>query len=384
MSNTTFQKKAKEFTESTPYKKGEFSSRNWGHSWHSLCSYQGKLKPSIAYMLIHTFTKKGETILDPLCGVGTIPFEACLNGRIGIGNDLSELAFVVTNSKLNKPKYKEVLSELNKLEKYIKENKIDKLDYKEMNYFDWGYNGKLADYYHVDTFQEILLARRYFKERFESNKNNSSFTLLMAAVLHVLHGNRPYALSRRSHPLTPYFPSGEFEYKNVILHAKNKIDRTFKNKNFTNYLNGETYNLDYTKLPDVINNVDWIITSPPFTNSIRFYINNWLRLWFVGWEPEDFKQADNMFLDGLQEKDISVYESFFKMAYEVLKPNGKMILHLGRSKKSNMGVELTEFAKKFFKVEYLGEENVTDLEKHGIKDKGGTISHQYLFLTKKN
>ena len=39
-------------------------------------------------------------VLDPLCGVGTIPFEACLQGRVGIGNDLSELAYVVTKPKL--------------------------------------------------------------------------------------------------------------------------------------------------------------------------------------------------------------------------------------------------------------------------------------------
>ena len=42
-------------------------------------------------------------VLDPLCGVGTIPFEACLQGRVGIGNDLSELAYIVTKAKVEKP-----------------------------------------------------------------------------------------------------------------------------------------------------------------------------------------------------------------------------------------------------------------------------------------
>jgi hypothetical protein len=39
---------------------------------------------------------------------------------------------------------------------------------------------------------------------------------VFASLLHVLHGNRPYALSRRSHPLTPYAPTGPVEYKSLL------------------------------------------------------------------------------------------------------------------------------------------------------------------------
>lgn len=88
-----FRKKAEEFVSDLPYKKPPYGNRNWGHPWHSLCSYHGKLKPAIAHWLVSDFTKEGDVVLDPLCGVGTIPFEACLQGRIGIGNDLSELAY---------------------------------------------------------------------------------------------------------------------------------------------------------------------------------------------------------------------------------------------------------------------------------------------------
>lgn len=383
MTNLEYKKIAEKFVADPPYKHGELASRNWGNEWHSLCSYQGKLKPAIAHSLILTFTKENDVVLDPLCGVGTIPFEACLNGRVGIGNDLSELAFSVTNSKLNKPEYSDVISELNKLDCYIKQNKKEVSKYEEIEYYDWGFNGKLADYYQIDTFQEIVLARRYFKSHYNENKDNSAFSLLLSAVLHILHGNRPYALSRHSHPLTPYFPKGEFEYKNLIIHAKQKIDKTYKKASFDNYKKGEAFNLDYNDLPKVINGVDWIITSPPFADSIRFYINNWLRLWFVGWEPEDFKQADSLFLEGKQKKDMRVYKSFFLMAYSVLKPKGRMILHLGKTKKVDMAKELSEICADYFDVDYLGEENVSDIEKHGIKDKGGTYVHQFLFLIKK-
>ena len=85
----SYRKTAEHFINSMPYTEQPFNSRNWGHDWHSLCSYQGKLKPALAHHLIKTFTRAGDRVLDPLCGVGTIPFEACLQGRVGIGNDMS-------------------------------------------------------------------------------------------------------------------------------------------------------------------------------------------------------------------------------------------------------------------------------------------------------
>jgi hypothetical protein len=49
---------------------------------------------------------------------------------------------------------------------------------------------------------------------------------VVASLLHVLHGNRPYALSRRSHPITPDAPSGDFEYRPVIPRVENNVERS--------------------------------------------------------------------------------------------------------------------------------------------------------------
>jgi DNA modification methylase len=87
-----FRAEAESFIHNMPYHKEPYCGRNWGHPWHSLCSYHGKLKPAIAHFMVEQFTEIGDIVLDPLCGVGTIPFEACLQGRVGIGNDLSEMA----------------------------------------------------------------------------------------------------------------------------------------------------------------------------------------------------------------------------------------------------------------------------------------------------
>lgn len=374
-----YKQKAKIFMEHLPYRDKPFSGRNWGHPWHSLCSFHGKLKPAIAHFLIKEFTEVGQTVLDPMSGVGTIPFEACLQGRKGIGNDLSEMARVVTEAKVksnNKEKVESILKELND---YINENKVD-YDANKVPYSNFGLNGKVPEYFHPETYAEILAARKFFINK---KITSSEEAFIFSCFLHVLHGNRPYALSRNSHPLTPYAPKGEFIYKNVVTHIKNKIELSYKKGKWNNFKYGQAIFGDLFNLADKLNNIDAIITSPPFYDSIRFYSSNWLRLWLSGWEPEDFKNAEMRFLEGKQKKDLDIYSDFFNVCNDILKNNGKLILHLGKSKKCDMANELAKLAKKHFEIIHVGDEDVESLEKHGISDKGSTTTHQFLFLIKK-
>jgi len=285
----SFKNKAKDFIHDLPYKKGEYAGRNWGHAWHSLCSYHGKLKPAIAHFLVNEFTSPGDIVFDPLCGVGTIPFEACLQGRYGIGNDLSRMAYAITKAKVKHPARNDVNDVVKQLDKYIEKHKKN-FDLGILPYSKFGFNGKIPKYFERNTYCEILAAREYFMGKDELTSPES---MVLAVLLHVLHGNRPYALSRNSHPLTPYAPKGDFIYKNVILHVNNKLDISYKQGDIKTALTGESINKDFAAITTSnVSNVDVIISSPPFAGSIRFYINNWMRLWFVGWEKEDFINAD--------------------------------------------------------------------------------------------
>src|SRR5699024_6085734 len=265
-----------DFLEDLPYLYKPYSSRNWGNAWHSLCSYHGKLKPAIAHHLIKTCTHKDEKVLDPMSGVGTIPFEASLQGRIGIGNELSELAYIVTKAKLNQIDRSIVNDILEELDTFIS---LFKSNYNKENlpYKHFGLNKTIPEYFHLDTYSEILAARTFFTNRIKSVSNEEAF--VFSCFLHVLHGNRPYALSRRSHPLTPYAPKGEFIYKNVIQHIKNKVELSYKKGEFSEFKDGYAILGDMFDLPNHFNeDIDNIITSPPFVGSIKFFNNNWMRL----------------------------------------------------------------------------------------------------------
>lgn len=368
---------AQEFERSLPHQQAPFSSRNWGHPLHSLCSYQGKLKPAIAHFLVTQFTKPGDVVLDPMSGAGTIPLEAFLNGRCAFANDLQELGYTLSSAKVGRPNRSKVIDELENLLSFVD------LNYQEQdieNFGGFGFNGKLSEYFEGRTFREVAAARGYI----QTNKCDSvERALVYSSLLHILHGNRPYALSRRSHPVTPLKPTGDFEYRDMRSRLSEKVSRAMSSYDDGRLLEGKSTFGCFEYL-DYRETVDAVITSPPFAASTRFYIANWLRLWMSGWNPEDFSDKKERFVEHRQKTSFDVYASFFEKCNQWLKPNGIVIMHLGKTKKHDMAKELIAQCGAYFEVAHQFDEDVVGHEKFGLKDQGATKAHQYLFLVKRD
>ena len=132
--------------------------------------------------------------------------------------------------------------------------------------------------------------------------------------------------------------------------------------------------------PREIDQLDAIITSPPFFDSTRFYLANWLRLWFSGWSARDFEARPSVFVDEQQKSSFDVYIPILRQARERLKSEGVLVLHLGKSVKCDMAAHLQELGKRWFRSTDLFDESVAHCESHGIRDKGTVTSHQYLVL----
>jgi len=380
--HNSFQKVAwkhdwKIFKDDLPYQQKPYSKRNWGNGNHSLCSYQGKLKPSIAHFLVDTFVPTDGSFFDPFSGVGTIPFEGALNGKKSYSMDISQPAYLISTAKVKRQDSNKIKAEVDKLENYIRNELLNEAEINQYNNF--GFNKKIIEYYNPNTYKEILLARKYFvSQKVLSNEQ----ALIVSCLMHILHGNRPYALSRRSHPIVPYAPTGEYEYKSLIEKLKEKVNKSINTFDYSNFVEGEVYRKDSTKLwPLKIDNLDAIITSPPFFDSTRFYLANWIRLWFSGWEPEQFNTDPKSFIEEKQKIDFAIYKPIFQQARERLKNGGVMVMHLGKSSKCDMADELVKISKLWFRKADLFDESVVHCESHGIRDKGTVTSHQYLVLT---
>ncbi len=363
------------FKKNLPHQTGEMAARNWGNQLHSLCSYQGKLKPAIANLLVDSLVPNNGTVLDPFSGVGTIPFEAALSGRMSFGFDISPSAFHISNAKVTRQKRDEVKPLLEQLSEYIAKYQLRESDLDEAKRIS--FNSSVVDYFHPDTMAEILAARSFFLQP----RTDPAFSLLQACMQHILHGNRPYALSRRSHPITPYAPSGDFEYRGLMERLTAKVERSLSHDLGSSFVDGQIWNIDCTsRWPDEVNELDAVITSPPFFDSTRFYLANWMRLWFSGWDRSSFDIRPQEFIDERQKKGFNVYDAIFRSSAERMKKGAYFALHLGKSKKCDMAEEIQKISKPYFRIADVFTESVEHCESHGFRDKGTVTGHQYLVL----
>jgi DNA modification methylase len=366
----------KSFKSNLPHQEEPFAKRNWGHPLHSLCSYQGKMKPSLAHFLVDAFVPAGGRMLDPFAGVGTIPFEAALQGARSYGFEISPAALPIAGAKVGRADPDAVSGILRRLERFIADEKPSRGDTQRAAKIN--FNSTIPEYFEPRTMREVLLARRFFQEE---PVQDPSTQLVFASILHILHGNRPYALSRRSHPITPFAPTGPYEYKSLIRSLSDKLSKSMSAVLPATFEPGTVYECDATGWwPQEVTNLDAIVTSPPFFASTRFYLANWMRLWFAGWEREDFDTKPRSFLDERQRQSFRVYEPIFRQARERLNSTGAFVLHLGRSKKCDMAAMIAEVALPWFTVADQFSESVAHCESHGIRDKGTVTDHQFLVL----
>lgn len=371
--------KWKMFKEALPHLQSPYNKRNWGSPLHSVCSYQGKMKPALANKLVETFSSVGGKVLDPFSGSGTIPFEAALNGRQAYGFDIGSLATSLSNAKIKLPSRAKVAEIMERLQNHLSRSKPSKVSLKDS--IDVKFNKTIPEYFHEKTLTEVLCSRDFFLKNHMPEDEN--WALVMSCMLHILHGNRPYALSRNSHPITPYAPTGDFIYKNVIEKLWAKVNKSLDADRSSDFISGHCYQTDILDpWPEDIQNLDAIITSPPFFDSTKFYMTNWMRYWFCGWSKTDFETQPKNFIEVIQKKSFDAYDFIFQQCHERLKSGGYAVFHLGSSEKCNMAESLKPYANKYFQIVDVFNESVEHCELHGIADKGSVKGHQYLILKK--
>jgi hypothetical protein len=359
---------------SLPYQESPYSARNWGDPLHSLCSYPSKLKPGIAHFLVRLFSAPGEIVFDPFSGSGTIPLEACLLGRRGMGSDLSPLAWLLTAGKTAFSTHEDLQQCLSELRQAIQGS----------DHVGDGAPEEVRSFYHPRTLNEILIARQVVLKGIRSGQPDiaGAWATIGAAICHLLHGNRPYALSRRSHNIIPIPPRGPVEYKPLLEHLSKKLSRTIIRRN-RELDRGAAFQAEASAVPIDTDSVGLIATSPPFLGTTDFLRQNRIRLWFAGWEYErqrDTKEKGD-FLEFVRE--LAPYEAILSEFFRVLRSGGLLVMHLGVVRGTDMAAELEPYGiKAGFAPQGRVYESVDHLESHGRVDRGATTRHAFLVLEK--
>lgn len=80
---------------------------------HGYYTYPAKFIPQLASRLINEYSNENDIVVDPFMGSGTTIIEAIVNNRVGIGNDINEIAYLLSKVKTTPIKSSDLLKEFN-------------------------------------------------------------------------------------------------------------------------------------------------------------------------------------------------------------------------------------------------------------------------------
>jgi site-specific DNA-methyltransferase (adenine-specific) len=301
--------------------------RKWEHSFHPMCSYMGMFPASLPHYFIQKLTDEGDVVLDPFSGRGTAPLQACVDGRVGVGNDLNPMAYVLTRAKVDPPSAESVHQRIEDL----------RLDYDppETEHVP----EKVQMLYHDHTLAQLV----YLKREFGLGENgipddlrslSQVDTFVTALLLGIMHGQSGQYLSvsmPNTFSMSEGYVSDYIEEEGLEPPRRDVFDK-LETRLHTIYHDGEPAQRghavfgDARDLPetladiDDVDGVDLIFTSPPYLKVLKYGLYNWIRLWFLDEEPD---VVDDRLDDEL---DLEAYLEFmtetFAVADEVLDSEG--------------------------------------------------------------
>jgi site-specific DNA-methyltransferase (adenine-specific) len=292
--------------------------RLWGHSFHPMCSYLASFPASLAHAFIARYSRPGDVVLDPFSGRGTTPLQACAEGRIGVGNDLNPLAWLLTAAKVDPPSRPEVATRLAALRlawaadapawTSLGEAVVARRNHAEVPAAGSGGGptdgaevvpDEVAVSFHPRTLGQLLAVRSALQTADRVDR------YLAAVLTGILHGKSRSYLSElmpntfsmapryvREFAARTEFHSPERDVFESLEVKLRRLDRQPRPPATGLALSGDARDagtrtraeLRARALPT---QARLVVTSPPYLRVVKYGYYNWLRTWFLGHEARD-------------------------------------------------------------------------------------------------
>ena len=259
--------------------------------WARFGPYYAMFPISFVSEVIRLFAKPGQTVVDPFCGRGTVPFIAMANGVAAIAADVNPVAWIYSKTKTDPhPQLDEVKRRIGQIREAVTPD-----DYLAEHEFQ-----ELA--FCTDVLAFINASRR------ELDWRNCRLDRTVAAFLiQHLHDKRGHGLSnqlRHSRAMSPAYCIRWWRGKGYDLPPEIEAHSFLQRRTEWRYAKGLVkrrrtpppsiaLGSAADALPASGSSVDLVLTSPPYCNVTNYRSDNWLRLWALGegpslpdWNPE--------------------------------------------------------------------------------------------------
>jgi len=231
------------------FEDGKFST---GYATHGLFPYRGKFHPQLIKSILNIMgVRKGDIILDPMCGSGTANIEAVLMGINSVAIDQSPFCRFMT-----KTKFEAMTIEANLLKGLSKKT------------------AELFSFFNVVNITQQL-------KKVKNPQKLKVYHLALLAFLDALGYSKRVTKSSHKELFTK-----------VLRRYETTVSDLLSNPHFNSESIGKVEVLEESNaleidLPD--SSMDGVITSPPYSFAIDYIQNDEPQLKFLGYDPNEIK-----------------------------------------------------------------------------------------------
>lgn len=290
---------------------------------HNIHPYPAKFPYFVAEKYID---RKFNSILDPYCGSGTTVLEATKKNIKAFGFDCNPIATLISKSKLLQLSQNSIELGILDIEKYFKN--FDELRRLELSEFD----GK--DHWFSEEIQTEIEIIKYFISNIKDNKFQIFYNSILSSLINKYSNQDSetrYVSIEKSFDkwkLLEEFKAKSKKFLNLYSNIK------IKNNNFENI---HTLDLVKDELPIKDNSVDLVITSPPYANTMDYYLYHKQRMNILDF---DFKKVQQNEIGSRheysskkesKEKWFDDFEITLSNISKKVKNKGEMIFVMGDS-----------------------------------------------------
>ena len=302
------------------------------HPLHEI-SYRACFKPQLPRFFIEAFTQPGALVYDPFAGRGTTLIEAALLGRRAIGNDVNPLSRLLIEPRLNPPSVKAVAKRLGDLERALPPTDDAPDD--------------LLAFYHPETLRDIARLRAHFMSapgaavddwirmvclNRLTGHSSGFFSVYTLPPNQATSAARQRKINEARGQIPPRRDVFEIVLRKTEALLKAPLPPEFGDAG-ARVLTGPA---EATPgIPDA--SVDLIVTSPPFLDVVDYPMDNWLRCWFAGIDPDAVPITLHR---SLADWEAFVASSFREFA-RIVRPGGKVAFEVGEVRGGTVALEHT-------------------------------------------
>ena len=298
-------------------------SKDQSYLTHGIHKFPAKFFPELPRFLIEKYSHKGETVLDPMCGSGTVILEAILRNRNAIGIDIDPLARLLTKVKTTPLKKHQLYKAKNWLETFTKQHVLDKKyepPIPEFPYRDHWFKGYIL--HELGTIKDgisRILTDEYFNDFSDSDRQNiyEFFIIVFSSIIRDVSNadpncTRTVVRKKLKKNIQPGYAFKKF-YCNLSKQIKKmvKFSEIYKKLTYKEVILPEGADARNTGLKD--ESVDLAITSPPYINAVDYPRTHQLELYWLNLAKYPLSQMKREYIGT---------ETVYKHEYKVLRHTG--------------------------------------------------------------